>query len=106
MDILPSITDFLGIAQRERLPFGHSVFDGSANGIALGHSQGNYWLIRDEFFLRYRLDGESKLFAPGRDPALRSPLTDRIDVQRRLEKQLQAYIQWFNNGLMDNQVYR
>lgn len=106
VDILPSITDFLGIAQRERLPFGHSVFDGSANGIALGHSQGNYWLISDEFFLRYRLDGESKLFAPGRDPALRSPLTDRIDVQRRLEKQLQAYIQWFNNGLMNNQVYR
>jgi len=106
MDILPSITDFLGIAQRERLPFGHSVFDGAANGIALGLSHGNYWLISGEFFLRYRLDGESKLFAPGRDPALRSPLTDRIDVQRRLEKQLQAYIQWFNNGLMDNRVYR
>ena len=69
-------------------------------------SHGNYWLISDEFFSAIPPYGDSKLFAPGRDPALRAPLTDRIDVQRRLEKQLQAYIQWFNNGLMDNRVYR
>jgi hypothetical protein len=56
--------------------------------------------------VEYRIDGPSWLYDLGRDPLLESPVTDQIEVKSALERRLQAYIQWFNNGLAENRLYR
>jgi len=103
VDIGPSLLDFLGIATDKTLPFGHSIFDFSYDGLALGQKNWNYWIADKNYYLEYRLDGPSKLFALAN---LDSPITDKLDVKERLERKLKAYIQWFNNGLAEDNLYR
>ena len=102
VDIEPSVLDFLGIATDRVLPFGHSIFDSSFDGLAFGQLNGGYWIADKKYYLEYRLHGPRKLFALGH---LDSPVTDRPEVEEHLAKKLQAYIQWFNNGLADNKLY-
>lgn len=103
VDIGPSVLDFLGIATDKTLPFGHSIFDSSYDGLGLGQKNGNYWIADKNYYLEYRFDGPSKLFALAN---LDSPITDKLDVKEQLEKKLKAYIQWFNNGLAEDNLYR
>ena len=102
VDIEPSLLDFLGIAANRVLPFGHSIFDSSFQGLAFGQLNGGYWIADKNYYLEYRIHGPRKLFALAR---LDSPVTDQPEVEERLAKKLQAYIQWFNNGLADNKLY-
>ena len=37
---------------------------------------------------------------------LDAPITDKPEVKAQLEEKLNAYIQWFNNGMADNNLYR
>jgi len=102
-DIGPSLLDFLGIATDRTLPFGHSIFDSTYDGLALGQRNGTYWIVDKNYYLEYRFHGPSKLFSLAElDP----PITDKLDVKEQLEKKLKAYVQWFNNGLADNNLYR
>ena len=103
VDIGPSILDFLGIVTDKTLPFGHSIFDPSNDGLALGQRSGNYWIAHKGYYLEYRIRGASKLFDLAH---LDSPITDKLEVKEQLEKKLKAYIQWFNNGLAENNLYR
>ena len=103
VDIEPSVLALLGIVTDKTLPFGHSIFDASYEGLAVGQRAGNYWLANKNYYLEYRHDGPSKLFALAQ---LDTPVTDKPDVQERLERKLKAYIQWFNNGLADDNLYR
>ena len=103
VDIGPSLLDFLGIATDKTLPFGHSIFEPSNDGLAFGQRNGNYWMAHKDYYLEYRIHGPSQLFNLAH---LESPITDKLEVKERLEKKLKAYIQWFNNGLAENNLYR
>ncbi len=103
VDIGPSLLDFLGIATAKTLPFGHSIFDASYDGLAFGEKSGNYWIADKNHYLEYRINGPDRLFAQAQ---LDLPITDHPEVEQQLEKKLKAYIQWFNNGLRDNNLYR
>ncbi len=103
VDIVPSVLQFLGIATDRTLPFGHSIFDPSYDGLAIGQKGGNYWIADKNYYLEYRFNGPSKLFALAH---LDQPIMDRPDVQERLEKKLKARIQWFYNGLAEDNLYR
>ncbi|HXK30427.1 MAG TPA: sulfatase-like hydrolase/transferase [Candidatus Binatia bacterium] len=105
-DIAPSVMDYLGIKTNRLLPFGRSVFNPSPDGLALNQVNGRYWLAHKNYYVEYRIDGPSWLYDLGRDPLLESPVTDQIEVKSALERRLQAYIQWFNNGLAENRLYR
>jgi phosphoglycerol transferase MdoB-like AlkP superfamily enzyme len=105
MDIAPSVIDWLGISTKRRLPFGHSVFGPAEQAVAVSQVDGTYWLAHGNYYLEYRLDGPSKLFDVASDPMLASPVKDKPDVKQRLEKKLRAYIQAFNNGLVENRLY-
>jgi hypothetical protein len=102
VDIEPSLLDFLGIASNRVLPFGRSVFDSSFDGLAYGQLGGTYWIADKKHYLEYRIHGARKLFDVAN---LDSPVTDQPEVEERLTRKLQAYIQWFNNGLADNKLY-
>lgn len=105
-DIPPTVMDYLGIDTRLLLPFGRSVFHPSLDGLAVNHVNGRYWIARKNYYLDYRLDGPSELYDLEQDPLLKSPITGQPNVKRELERKLQAYIQWFNNGLAENRLYR
>jgi len=103
VDIGPSVLQFLGIATEKTLPFGHSIFDPSYDGLAMGQMGGNYWIADKDYYLEYRFNGPSKLFALAK---LDQPITDKPDAQERLERKLKAHVQWFYNGLAENNLYR
>jgi len=105
-DIAPSVIDYLGIKTNRLLPFGRSVFNPSPDGLALNQVNGRYWLAHQNYYMEYRIDGLSRLYDLGQDPLLKSPVTDQLEVKSELERKLQAYIQWFNNGLAENRLYR
>jgi hypothetical protein len=35
-----------------------------------------------------------------------SPIMDKPEVEAQLEKKLKAYVQWFTNGLREDNLYR
>jgi hypothetical protein len=65
-----------------------------------------YWLAQRNFYLEYRSGAPGKLFDRTTDPMLKSPISDQSEVQERIERRLKAYIQWLNNGLVENSLYR
>jgi uncharacterized sulfatase len=103
VDIGPSILDFLGIETAKTLPFGHSIFDPSYGGLAYGELSENYWIADKNYYLEHRFKGSSQLFSLEQ---LSSPVTDKPEIKEKLENKLKAYVQWFNNGLRENNLYR
>lgn len=104
-DILPSILDYLGFDSERRLLFGRSVFR-SGEGRAFLHSNGHYWLVRGQDALEFAPEGPGGgFFDLATDPALKSPLSSRPDRRRELETEAKALLQYFNNGLLDNNLY-
>jgi len=102
VDISPSLLDFTGIATEKVMPFGHSIFDSSYPGLALGQSGENFWIADRQYYLEYRQNGHAQLFATQK---LDMPVTDKPEVQAQLERKLKARIQWFTNGLVENRLY-
>ncbi|HYA29294.1 MAG TPA: LTA synthase family protein, partial [Acidobacteriota bacterium] len=102
VDIEASILDYLGIATDKVLSFGHIIFDAGYGGFAVGQKAGNYWIADKDYYLEFRPGMPSKLFALSN---LDTPVTDKPDIQARLETSLKAYIQWFNNGLAEDRLY-
>ncbi|MSP38274.1 MAG: alkaline phosphatase family protein [Deltaproteobacteria bacterium] len=103
VDIAPSILDYLGIVTSKQLPFGHTIFDTAYEGLALGQKGGNYWIADKNYYLEFRLGAPSQLFAQAQ---LDTPVSDKPEIQAQLENKLKAYIQWFNNGLAEDKLYR
>jgi phosphoglycerol transferase MdoB-like AlkP superfamily enzyme len=99
-DILPSILDFLHINQNKVLPFGESVF-AKSNGIALQYNSGTYRMItqfgdKNIIYLEKSIDEKTKLFdALTNDEVI-------IKSKRFYEDKLKAYIQFYRNGLIEN----
>ena len=85
------------------LPFGHTIFDAAYDGLALGQKGGNYWISTENYYLESRLNESNRLF---RIDNLDTPLTDKPEILLGLENRLKAYVQWFNNGLAKDDLYR
>ncbi|HMA80232.1 MAG TPA: hypothetical protein VKR81_05055, partial [Candidatus Binatia bacterium] len=100
-DIEPSVLDYLGIAA-PTLPFGHSIFDASYPGMALGQKAGDFWITADRYYLESRKNEPGRLF---RMENLGTEPVDNPPVQARLENKLHAYQQWFINGLARDSLY-
>ncbi|MBA4849665.1 LTA synthase family protein [Emticicia sp. BO119] len=99
-DILPSILDFLNINQNSVLPFGESVF-ANTNGIALQYNSGTYRMITQEdnqglFYLERGVEDRLKFF---NDVKKEEVLIKNQDLYI---KKLKAYIQFYRNGLIEN----
>jgi len=105
VDILPSILDYLGIKPDRRLLFGKSIFR-PGDGRAFLNVNGHYWLVRDQRAFEFIPEGPGgNLFDLAKDPQLKSPLLDDSDARRDLERESEALLQYFNNGLIDNNLY-
>ncbi|GAB3502783.1 LTA synthase family protein [Emticicia fontis] len=99
-DILPSILDFLHINQDKVLLFGESVF-ARTSGIALQYESGTYRMITDFgdnnlIYFEKNADNHIRLF----DAANNSETF--IKNNSAYDDRLKAYIQFYRNGLIEN----
>ena len=104
-DIFPTILDYLGLSPNEWLLFGHSVFDNTQEDQALFYLQGYYWLVENDYILEYNPDQEKSLLFSYSDRVQKYPLT-HPKVKSKMLNKLRAYIQYFQNGLIENNLYR
>jgi phosphoglycerol transferase MdoB-like AlkP superfamily enzyme len=102
-DILPSTLDFLNIKYDKKLLFGSSVFSNSS-GRVLNFISGNYFYYKNNKMMRY--DGDNaQLFEVNDNMSSMKPLSNS-EVSMDLLNELKAYIQYTNNGLKFNSLYR
>jgi phosphoglycerol transferase MdoB-like AlkP superfamily enzyme len=107
VDIMPSVLDYLGVqADRKQLPFGRSVFRQEEESMVLLHTYGRYRMIGDGYVLEYGLaNGEANLYKFNKDPYATTPAQDEALKEEKV-KELKAYLQYYINGMIDNDWYR
>jgi phosphoglycerol transferase MdoB-like AlkP superfamily enzyme len=103
-DIMPTVLDYLNITNEKQLYFGRSVFE-SAPGLALSYSNISYRIIHQDYFLEMAQARPAKLYDFRNDKAQKNPVTDKPETQLKYETELKAYIQYFNNGINENDWY-
>jgi hypothetical protein len=101
---LPSVLDYLHVQPDRRLLFGKSVFrDGE--GRAFLYDNGRYWLVRGQHALEFTPERGARLFDLVQDRQLKSPLSVGAGSPSDLEREAKALFQYFNNGMIDNNLY-
>lgn len=104
-DILPTILDFWGINNEPYLLFGRSVFDPAQEGEAVFYTFGGYWLVRENYFLHFSdQDHKGTLYAIS-DAQQLHPIRDQEGVRHSMEARMKLYIQYYNNSLIQNNLY-
>lgn len=111
LDIMPTILHFLGIETppSKKILFGHSVLDESYGGKAINISWGNnkYNLIKNNLIFQFDPSGGGSDIIPLPDAKVDEGklLNEKDSLKKEYEKELKAYIQYFNNGLVKNNWY-
>jgi uncharacterized sulfatase len=103
-DIMPTVLDYLDIRNEKKSYFGKSVFENSS-GMALSYSNMSYRIIHPDYFLEMVPGRSSQLYDFRNDKEQRKPLPDKPEIRNQHEMQLKAYIQYFNNGINENNWY-
>ncbi|QMU29218.1 LTA synthase family protein [Adhaeribacter radiodurans] len=103
-DILPTLVDYLNIPTDKLLPFGSSVLDAESPGKALIFINGIYSLIRNDYITELHPNGEVQLFGyktHGFTKFKKEPPA----IKKLYARELQAYVQYFRNAMLDNNLY-
>lgn len=106
-DIPATVLDYLGLLEQEQeklLPFGQSMLDLNRPGYALLATSGNnYTLVQDEQILVYNKD-QQRIDAKQLPEKFFNIRHTYHESQEKLQTQLKASIQLFNNMLLDNHM--
>jgi phosphoglycerol transferase MdoB-like AlkP superfamily enzyme len=102
-DIAASILDVLGVDAGESLGFGRSVFR-SGERYAVLYNTLDYYLLDREWSLRFHKPDEWFVHDSVKDPAFKSPLRKWPKRARLLRRRLEATLQYFQNGLIENNL--
>jgi phosphoglycerol transferase MdoB-like AlkP superfamily enzyme len=103
-DIMPTVLDYLNIREEDQMLSGRSLFDHSP-GLALNYSNNSYRLIHHDYFLEFIPGKGSKLYDFYKDRFQKNEIQDKPEIKNRYDQELKAYIQYFNNGIIDNNWY-
>lgn len=103
LDIVHSVLDFLGIEEDASLYFGRSVFKSGERYATLFTGQ-DYFLLDREWNLRLRMPDHWALSESVKDPAFRIPRHKRREREKILRLRLLATLQYFQNGLLENNL--
>lgn len=98
-DILSSVIDFLGIDYDKKLLYGSSVFS-NLKGSAINFLSGNYFYFKEDYYLRFNENNAELL-------GIHSQIKeDNHDLLQEYINETKAYIQYTNNGLRGNSLYK
>lgn len=106
-DLMVSLLDYLGINPDKRKyslnSFGVSVFDNSQKKFAITYQEGLYQFIQYPYLSLFTHENPYGLFNIVTDPLMKINLLEKEKKKaEELTKKTQAYIQYFNNGLIGN----
>ncbi|OUJ72742.1 LTA synthase family protein [Hymenobacter crusticola] len=107
-DVPATVLDYLGLGTtRQLLPFGYSVFDKGTTGRALYLNGGSYFLVHRDLVTELTTDNKILLY-PYRTHVIPAESLPHPDVRKvqQYGDELKACVQFFVNGLADNQLYR
>jgi phosphoglycerol transferase MdoB-like AlkP superfamily enzyme len=103
-DIMPTVLDYLNIRGEQRTLFGRSAF-GKTDGIALTYSNNSYRLMHSDYFVEFISGRGSKMYNFKNDKFQKSPIIDKPEILDKYDKEIKAFIQYFNNGINENNWY-
>ncbi len=104
VDIMPTILYLLNY-QHPFIAFGTNVFDGSEKHFAVNFLNGIYQIIDDEFVLQFDGNKSIALYSYPDDKLLENNLINEYPEKvKNLERILKAYIQQYNNRLIENRL--
>jgi phosphoglycerol transferase MdoB-like AlkP superfamily enzyme len=103
LDIMPTVLDYAGIRNDHPILFGRSILD-STEGRAIFYTNKTYVYVKKDFYIVF--DSErTKLYAIT-DWKRKYVIKDKPEIKAQYEKEVKAYIQYYNNGLNNNSWYR
>lgn len=105
-DILPTVLSYLGY-DRGYIAFGNDLFDTAANlpRFSVHYISGLYGLMMDGWYLEHDGTKTTSLFNLRKDPLQKSNLAKKEAAkQAELEKFFGAYLQQYNNRLIENRL--
>ena len=103
-DIMPSILYLLNY-QDPFIAFGNNVFDGSEKHFAVNFLNGIYQIIDNEYVLQFDGNKSIALYSYAEDKLLENNVIGEYPEKvKNLERMLKAYIQQYNNRLIENRL--
>jgi len=103
-DIMPSVLDYLNF-NRDFIAFGNSVFDTAAPHFSVHYISGIYGMIKDGYLLEFNGIKTTAFFNLRNDEMQKINLaTKNLPVMKSLEDFLKAYLQQYNNRLIEDRL--
>jgi phosphoglycerol transferase MdoB-like AlkP superfamily enzyme len=103
-DIMPSVLDYLNF-NKDFLSFGNSVFDTAVPHFSVHYISGCYGLIKDGYLLEFNGIQTTAFFNLNNDKLQKSNLVEKhLPIMKSLEDFLKAYLQQYNNRLIENRL--
>jgi phosphoglycerol transferase MdoB-like AlkP superfamily enzyme len=103
-DVMPTVLGYLGYS-RPFLAFGNNLLSPGTEGFAVNYLGGIYTLVRDGYSLEFNGARTTALFNLGADPLQRHNLAGKGEKeQEKLERFIKAYIQQYNNRMIENRL--
>ncbi len=101
VDIMPTILDYTGIEAKKTILFGRSLIDSTSEGRVYYYTNKRYMYVKNNYFIEYD-NHNVRLHSLN---AIEKEITDQPTLKAQYEKELKAYIQYYNNGLNNNSWY-
>ena len=102
LDILPTVIDYEGIENKVPILFGQSVLD-TTEGKALYYINNTYVYVKKDYFMESD-HGTFNMYAAS-DWNRKQKIMENPGRKAQYEKELKAFIQYYNNGLNNNNWY-
>jgi len=103
-DIMPSVLKLLNF-QSPFIAFGNNIFDQTLNHFAVNYLNGIYQIIDNKYLLQFDGSKGIALFNINEDKLLKENLiSSHPEKVKQLETTLKAYIQQYNNRLIQNRM--
>ena len=103
-DIMPSVLDYLNY-NKDFIAFGSSVFDSTAPHFSVHYVSGVYGMIKDGYLLEFDGTKATAFFDLRKDKMQKNNLVEKnLPVMKKLEDFLKAYLQQYNNRLIENRL--
>ncbi len=102
IDIMPTVLEYTGVVNNRPILFGRSALNAS-EGKALFYTNKTYVYVKKDYFIEFDQVGFSMYKAE--DWNKKEKINSEKEKQAQYEKELKAYIQYYNNGLNNNNWY-
>jgi phosphoglycerol transferase MdoB-like AlkP superfamily enzyme len=104
IDIMPTILNYLGYP-RPYFAFGQDLFEHNPDKFAVNYVGNSFQIIHKKWVLQFNLKETTAIYNLESDKEMTNNLVGTVDaIQSYLERLVKAFIQQYNNRLVDNKM--